>query len=140
MGFLDKLTADRSEKETYRADQAQTPPAHSGHAGSSSQPPAYPAAPAPLNMPSAGPAAGGSAFACLHLGRSDRVRLLGFTDDVVPAVNEAIQRVWMSGIQRAGTYEYGGYEWKLSGNPCMCTIWIRLRAARRVAVIGAVCW
>ena len=59
-------------------------------------------------------------FACIHLARSDRVRIMGFPDNVVPAIQEAIARVWMSGIQRAGGYEYGGYEWKLSGNPCEC--------------------
>lgn len=114
MGLFDKLTNDRSDKDTFRPSTE--------HAGSSQPlPPAYPSEPAPLTMPPAPPVANGrpmATFACLHLARSDRVRLLGFPDSVIPAVGEAIGRVWMSGIQRQEAYQYGGYEWKLSGNPC----------------------
>ncbi|WVF71611.1 hypothetical protein IAT40_006419 [Kwoniella sp. CBS 6097] len=55
-------------------------------------------------------------FACLHLGRSDRVRLIGLPQSAVPVVEEAIRRVWMAGVQRSGAYVMG-WEWKLSGNP-----------------------
>ncbi|WWC70353.1 uncharacterized protein I206_104303 [Kwoniella pini CBS 10737] len=55
-------------------------------------------------------------FACLHLGRSDRVRLIGLPQNAIPAVEEAIRRVWIAGIQTSAPY-YNGWEWKLSGNP-----------------------
>ena len=60
----------------------------------------------------------GVAFACLLLSRSDRVRLIGFSPDVIPAVDMAIGTAWPVGIQKKGEYEGGGYEWKLSGRPC----------------------
>ncbi|WWD17427.1 hypothetical protein CI109_101868 [Kwoniella shandongensis] len=55
-------------------------------------------------------------FACLHLGRTDRVRLIGVPQNVIPAVDEAIKRVWLPGIQQQGPYT-SGWEWKVSGNP-----------------------
>ncbi|WRT66228.1 uncharacterized protein IL334_003181 [Kwoniella shivajii] len=55
-------------------------------------------------------------FACLHLGRRDRIRLIGLPQNAVPAVEEAIRRVWMAGIQASTPYHHG-WEWKLSGNP-----------------------
>ncbi|WVW83750.1 hypothetical protein I302_105771 [Kwoniella bestiolae CBS 10118] len=55
-------------------------------------------------------------FGCLHLARSDRVRLIGLPQTCIPAVEEAIRRVWMAGIQKSEGY-YKGWEWKLSGNP-----------------------
>jgi len=61
----------------------------------------------------------GMAFACLLLSRSDRIRLIGFSPDAIPAVDGAITSAWPPGIQNKGQYDGGGYEWKLSGRPCM---------------------
>ncbi|KZV68104.1 hypothetical protein PENSPDRAFT_653547 [Peniophora sp. CONT] len=80
-------------------------------------PPDYPSAPAPLNMLSTSHNIPVSTFACMLLSRSDRVRLLGFPDSVIPSVTEAIRGVWALGIQSSGPYEWGGYEWKLPGRP-----------------------
>ncbi|KAK8864276.1 hypothetical protein IAR55_001522 [Kwoniella newhampshirensis] len=55
-------------------------------------------------------------FACLHLGRTDRIRLIGLPQDCIPAVDEAIKRVWYPGVQTQGPY-ISGWEWKVSGNP-----------------------
>ncbi|WWC89473.1 uncharacterized protein L201_004397 [Kwoniella dendrophila CBS 6074] len=55
-------------------------------------------------------------FACLHLGRSDRIRLINLPSNSIPTVEAAIRKVWLAGIQNAGPY-HKGYEWKLSGNP-----------------------
>lgn len=57
-------------------------------------------------------------FATLHLAQTDRVRLIGFPPDVIPAVNGAIVRVWITGIQRQGQFDTVSWEWKLSGRPC----------------------
>lgn len=89
---------------------------------SADDPPAYPTPP-PAAMSSSGgyqPPHGqfGLSFACLLLSRSDRVRIIGFPNDVVPAVEEAIARVWYPGISSRGPYDGGGYEWKVSGRPC----------------------
>ena len=89
-------------------------------------PPAYPTLP-PASMTSSGgyqPPLGqfGISFACLLLARSDRVRIIGFSPEVIPAVEEAIARVWIPGITSKGQYDGGGYEWKLSGRPCELVI------------------
>lgn len=88
----------------------------------SSDPPAYPTPP-PASMSSSGGYQAplgqfGLSFACLLLSRSDRVRIIGFPANVIPAVEEAIARVWVPGISSKGNYDGGGYEWKLSGRPC----------------------
>jgi hypothetical protein len=85
-------------------------------------PPAYPtAAPVPMEPPGSYIAPRGQfgvTFACMLLSRSDRIRLIGFTSDVIAAVEAAIARVWAAGIQNRGEYSGGGYEWKLAGHPC----------------------
>jgi hypothetical protein len=59
-----------------------------------------------------------SQFASLLLSRTDRIRIVGFPNDVVGPVNEAVRRVWVAGIQQQGMVETGGWEWKLTGRPC----------------------
>ena len=60
-------------------------------------------------------------FASLLLSRSDRIRLIGFPQDVNPVVNDAIQQVWLAGVQAQGPSSLAGWEWKLSGRPCTST-------------------
>ncbi|WWD02829.1 hypothetical protein V865_000871 [Kwoniella europaea PYCC6329] len=72
--------------------------------------------PPPTTYPNEPPPPFPHLYGCLHLGRSDRVRLIGLPQNAVPAVEEAIRRVWMAGIQKSEAY-YKGWEWKLSGNP-----------------------
>ncbi|CDZ96637.1 hypothetical protein [Phaffia rhodozyma] len=55
-------------------------------------------------------------FGCLHLGRTDRLRLIGLPANVTTVVDDAVRRAWSSGIQSQGPY-HKGYEWKLSGRP-----------------------
>ncbi|WVQ99269.1 hypothetical protein IAU59_006401 [Kwoniella sp. CBS 9459] len=101
-------------------EHAQTPIATAGpgpgHGPSSSSGQYQAPAQVSFNGGSEPPPAFPHLFACLHLGRSDRVRLIGLPQSAVGPVEEAIRRVWMAGVQQSGAY-YSGWEWKLSGNP-----------------------
>ncbi|ODN79740.1 hypothetical protein, variant 1 [Cryptococcus amylolentus CBS 6039] len=60
-----------------------------------------------------------NAFSCIHLARTDGIRLINMpAASDVRAIETAIERVWVPGIQGkssvAGTV---GTEWKLRGNP-----------------------
>ena len=81
------------------------------------QPPAYSVGPETSPMKNLFSTPKTSTFACILLSRSDRLRLVDFPQDVIPAVHQAVTRVWAPGVQGQGPYE-GGWEWKLSGRPC----------------------
>ena len=81
-------------------------------------PPAYPPTEQPLSGPSTPATISGPQYACVHLARTDRIRLLGFPSNVREPVGEAVARVWQTGVQKQFVTGSGGYEWKLSGRPC----------------------
>lgn len=112
MGFRDHFLSDEKVPPVPPPSYPETP------VGSTSAPPAQPR-----------PGQFGTPFACLLLSRSDRIRILGFPENVIPAIDESIQRVWVPGIQNKGPSAHQAYEWKLSGRPCelnhMCSILCR---------------
>jgi hypothetical protein len=59
-----------------------------------------------------------TAFACLLLASSDRIRTVNFPENTLAPMEEAIRRVWAPGVQAQGYKTPGNYEWKLSGRPC----------------------
>lgn len=101
MGFRDHFLSDEKVPSVPPPSYPETP------VGSTSAPPAQQR-----------PGQFGTPFACLLLSRSDRIRILGFPDNVIPAIDESIQRVWVPGIQNKGPSAHQAYEWKLSGRPC----------------------
>lgn len=58
-------------------------------------------------------------YACLLLSGNDKLRTVNFPEHALTPIRDAIQRVWVAGIQSQGYKTPGNYEWKLSGNPCM---------------------
>ncbi|WVQ82225.1 hypothetical protein IAT38_004353 [Cryptococcus sp. DSM 104549] len=104
MGKLSEFLASSSEKK-----EAPPPPSY----GEAKQSPAFASSSAtPYQAPPSFP----HYFACLHLARTDRIRLIGLPPEVHPAVEEAIRRVWIPGVQQQGALP-AAYEWKLRGNP-----------------------
>ena len=57
-------------------------------------------------------------IACLVLSKTDRLRFMGFPEQVLPAVQQTISRYWPRGIQTQGVYEGICFEYKLGGRPC----------------------
>jgi hypothetical protein len=53
-------------------------------------------------------------FACVLLSSTDKLRLWGFSQDTINAVNTAVQQSWPKGVQKHGEFE-GTWEWKFSG-------------------------
>lgn len=68
----------------------------------------------PLPQISNGP----TTFACLLLSGQDKIRTVNFPEHSIAPIQEAIQRVWVAGVQRQGYTTPQNYEWKLKGNPC----------------------
>ncbi|RXK40103.1 hypothetical protein M231_02560 [Tremella mesenterica] len=67
--------------------------------------------------PTAGPSTMlGTVYACVHLARTDRVRILGFPQSVRSPLGVTIKNAWPVGIQKEEVMG-NGYEWKLVGNP-----------------------
>ena len=56
-------------------------------------------------------------IACLVLSKSDRLRLMGFPEHVLPELQRTIERGWSRGIQSQGVYEGVCWEYKLGGRP-----------------------
>nr|XP_018263218.1 uncharacterized protein I303_04711 [Kwoniella dejecticola CBS 10117]OBR85376.1 hypothetical protein I303_04711 [Kwoniella dejecticola CBS 10117] len=111
--FLSSSSSEKSQPPpppTYH--EAQAPGPSSSRLSYQAQAPALQQQTYPSEPPPAFP----HLFACLHLARTDRIRLIGLPQHAVPAVEEAIRRVWVAGIQKSSAY-YNGWEWKLSGNP-----------------------
>lgn len=56
-------------------------------------------------------------YACLHLSREDRIRLLGFPAHIAEVVKNTLAVAWPVGIQHSEGGQ-GWHEFKLRGNPC----------------------
>ncbi|KIR55829.1 hypothetical protein I315_01711 [Cryptococcus gattii Ru294] len=98
MGKFSEFFASSKEEQ-----QKAVPPPSYGESSTSLSPPTPP----PPFPPS---------FGCIHLARSDRIRLIGLPSVVYDDVEQAILRVWVPGLQ--GKFPmYQSFEWKLSGYP-----------------------
>lgn len=65
----------------------------------------------------AGPSAAGPLYACLHLSREDRIRLLGFPPHITDVLRDTLALAWPVGLQNSEGGA-GWHEFKLRGNPC----------------------
>ncbi|OCF36716.1 hypothetical protein I316_01312 [Kwoniella heveanensis BCC8398] len=110
---MGKLSEFLSSSSSEKTPAPPPPPSYGEH---SQTPLAQPSTSSNDQNPSGPPPPFPHLFACLHLGRSDRVRLIGLPQSAVAPVDKAIRRVWMAGVQQSGAY-HQGWEWKLSGNP-----------------------
>ncbi|KAE8537753.1 hypothetical protein D1P53_005809 [Cryptococcus gattii VGV] len=99
MGKFSEFLASSKEEQ----QKAVPPPPSYGESSTSVRPPTPP----PPFPPS---------FGCIHLARSDRIRLIGLPPVVYDDVEQAILRVWVPGLQGKSPM-YQSLEWKLSGYP-----------------------
>ncbi|KAI9639661.1 uncharacterized protein MKK02DRAFT_39983 [Dioszegia hungarica] len=103
----------------------------SGSAAAADPPPAYvPSAssstiipfPTPYlathtSHPAARPARPKSKHASILLSRTDRLRIIGFPNDIIASLDGVIKRAWKLGVQEQKAPDPLSWEWKLHGRP-----------------------